>query len=125
MDERARIVDASEQLAAAIGRRDVAAIGALLAPDFVHRSHGGDAVGADAFLRAIEALPGEITLVKLDQLQVDVTPSGALVTGVQHAKVQVDGQIIDDRRRFIDWFVNLAGQWRIQAAVDLPEQVSE
>lgn len=125
MDERARLVGASEQLAAAIGRRDVAAVRALLAPDFVHRSHGGDRVDLEAFLRAIQAIPGDITLVKLDGLQVDLTASGALVTGIQHARVHVDGQTIDDRRRFVDWFVNLDGEWRIQAAVDLPEQESE
>jgi ketosteroid isomerase-like protein len=125
MDERTRIVDASQQLAAAIGRRDLAAIQALLAPDFVHRTHGGPAVDIEAFLRAIQDLPGEIAFVRLDRLQVDLTTSGALVTGIQHAQVHVDGQTIDDRRRFVDWFVNFTGEWRIQAAVDLPEQETE
>lgn len=37
-----------------------------------------------------------------------------------HARVRLDGQLIDDRRGFIDWFVEDAGTWRIQAAVDLP-----
>ena len=47
-------------------------------------------------------------------------PAGALVTGIQYAQVVVDGQLIEDRRRFIDWFVEDADLWRIQAAVDLP-----
>lgn len=125
MDERARVVDVSHQLAAAIGRRDLAAIRALLAPGFLHRSHGGEAADAEGFLAAIQSIPGEITLVRLDRLQVDLTTSGALATGVQHAQVRVDGQTIDDRRAFVDWFVKVAGEWRIQAAVDLPEPVTE
>lgn len=122
MDEQSKIIVASERLAAAIGRRDVDAIRGLLAPGFVHRSHGGEAVSLEAFLGAIEQIPGEITFVKLEHLQVDLTASGALVTGIQHAQLRVDGQAIDDRRRFVDWFINVAGEWRVQAAVDLPEQ---
>jgi hypothetical protein len=125
MDERVRILVASERLAAAIGRRDLGAIRTLLAPGFVHRSHGGEAVGEEAFLRAIQQIPGEIKFVRLDRLQVDVTSSGALVTGVQHAQVRVDEQTVDDRRPFVDWFVSLGGEWRIQAAVDLPDSDAE
>jgi hypothetical protein len=33
--------------------------------------------------------------------------------------VKVDGQTIDDRRGFIDWFVESDGVWKIQAAVDV------
>jgi hypothetical protein len=123
MIERAQIIAVSERLAAAIARRDTGAIRPVLAPGFVHRSHGGNAVDEKAFLAAIAAIPGDIVFVKLEELQVDLTPGGALVTGVQHAQVRVDGELVNDRRRFIDWFVNITGSWRIQAAVDLPEQV--
>jgi Domain of unknown function (DUF4440) len=92
----------------------------LLAPGFVHRTHGGPVVGVEAFLQNIEQIPGEILVVRLDRIEVDVTPAGALVTGVQHARVRVEGQVIEDRRGFVDWFVKQNGEWRIQAAVDLP-----
>jgi len=52
---------------------------------------------------------------------VDLTPAGALVTGFQHAQLKIDDQTIDDRRGFIDWFIEVDGRWRIQAAVDLPD----
>ena len=39
---------------------------------------------------------------------------------MQHAQVRVDGQVVDDRRPFVDWFVKDAGEWRIRVAVDLP-----
>jgi hypothetical protein len=32
----------------------------------------------------------------------------------------IDEQVVDDRRGFVDWFVKVDGEWRIQAAVDLP-----
>jgi hypothetical protein len=120
MSEREQVAEASEKIAAAIARRDVTAIRELLAPGFVHRTLGGEGVDAEAFLRAVEGIPGEITFVRLEQIDIDMAATGALVTGVQHAQVVLDGQVVDDRRGFVDWFVQQAGAWRIQAAVDLP-----
>ena len=114
------VIDAANRIAAAIAARDAAALKTLLAPGFVHRSHGGAASDAGAFVRAIEEIPGDIRFVRLEQVAVDLCPSGALVTGVQHAQVVIDGQVVEDRRGFVDWFVKDAAQWRIQAAVDLP-----
>ena len=125
MTERDRVAEASERMADAIARRDLAAIRELLAPGFVHRTHGGAGADADAFIRAIEQIPFEILSVRLEHLEVDICATGALVTGVQHAQVRVDGQEVDDRRGFVDWFVQHAGAWRIQAAVDLPAPNSE
>jgi hypothetical protein len=94
----------------------------VLAPGFVHRTHGGSvASDAASFLQAIEQIPGEIIFVRLEEIQIDECPSGALVTGIQHAQVVVDGDVINDRRGFVDWFIRHAGEWRIQAAVDLPD----
>jgi len=125
MNERDRVADASERMANAIARRDLAAIRELLAPGFVHRTHGGAGADADAFIGAIEAIPFEILSVRLEQLEVDICATGALVTGIQHAQVRVNGQVVDDRRGFVDWFVRDASAWRIQAAVDLPAPNSE
>ena len=115
-----RIAAAAEAVAAAIGARDVNALRGLLAPGFVHRTHGGEVAGLEKFLAGIAAIPGDINFVKLQDLRLDVTPAGVLATGVQHAQLRIDGQTIDDRRGFIDWFVESDGIWKIQAAVDLP-----
>ncbi len=115
-----RVAEVANAIGAAIARRDVTALRRLLAPGFIQRTHGGAASDAETFLRAIEQIPGEIRLVRLEQLEVDMCPAGALVTGIQYAQVVVDGRLIEDRRGFIDWFVEDAGLWRIQAAVDLP-----
>jgi uncharacterized protein DUF4440 len=125
MNERDRVAEASERMADAIARRDLAAIRELLAPGFVHRTHGGAGADADAFIRAIQEIPFEIMSVRLEQLEIDICATGALVTGIQHAQVRVDDQAVDDRRGFVDWFVQHAGAWRIQAAVDLPAPAPE
>ena len=115
-----RVAEVANAIGAAIARRDVVTLRRLLAPGFIQRTHGGAVSDVETFLRAIEQIPGEIRSVSLEQLEVDMCPAGALVTGIQYAQVVVDGQLIEDRRRFIDWFVEDAGLWRIQAAVDLP-----
>lgn len=120
MQNRDAVIEASRRIAAAIARRDVAALRNALAPDFVHRTHGGAALQADAFLQGIAQIPGEILLVELEALDVDLCAAGALVTGIQRARVRLDGTVIEERRGFVDWFLNIGGEWRIQAAVELP-----
>ena len=115
-----QIIAVAEHIARAIAARDVASIRPLLAPGFTHRTHGGDAAGVEDFLAGVAAIPGEIVFVRLQDLRVDLTPKGALVTGMQHAQVRLDGKTIDDLRGFIDWFIEIDGEWKIQAAVDLP-----
>src|SRR5262249_11045215 len=105
-------------MAAAIRARDRAAVRALLAPGFVQRTIGGGAVGVDQFLAAIEQIPGEILTVELTGLEVDIEGDMAIVTGVQHARVRIDGQAVDDRRPFVDWMVRQSGAWRFRAAID-------
>src|SRR5688500_9260650 len=119
MPDRMRIAAAAEAVAAAIGARDVNRLRGLLAPGFVHRRHGGEVAGLETFLAGITAIPGEIVFVKLEDLRLDVTPSGVLATGFQHAQLQIDGQTIDDRRGFIYWLVDDKGEWKFQAAVDV------
>jgi ketosteroid isomerase-like protein len=107
------------KIADAIARRDVDAIARSLAPGFVHRTPDAEARDAGAFVAGIEQIPGEIVFVRLISLEVDLSDRGALVTGIQHAQVRIDGKDIDDRRAFVDWFVQLDGEWRIRVAVDL------
>jgi hypothetical protein len=121
MNEMDRVVAASREIASAIERRDVTTLSQLLALGFLHRTPGGEARDAQAFLAGISQIPGEIVFVRLVNLEVDLGAAGALVTGVQHAQVRIDGKVIDDRRAFVDWFVTDGERWRIRVAVDLPE----
>jgi ketosteroid isomerase-like protein len=116
--DRARA--AARDIADAIGRRDIASLSAAMAPGFVHRTVGGETLDAGAFLKAIESIPGEIMSVELEHVTVDVSGESALVTGTQRARVRVNGEVVDDRGAFVDWFVKVEAGWRIRAAVSLP-----
>lgn len=93
----------------------------MLAPDFVLRTPGADPTSAADFLAGIRALPAEIVFVRLEELEIDVHDSAAIATGIQHARVVVDGEQVDDRKPFVDWFVKHAGQWKLRVALNLPE----
>jgi ketosteroid isomerase-like protein len=121
MDERARVAAAANALADAISRRDRAAVLSRLTRDFLLRTPDGPSTDADTFARAIEGIAAEIVFVRLNDLKIDLRDGVALVTGVQHAQCRVDGQIVDERRPFVDWFVrDDAGNWLVKVAVDLP-----
>src|SRR5262245_25469914 len=100
--ERDEVDDAAHRLANAVGRRDIPAIESLLAPGFIHRTHAGAAMTAGEFAAAIRQIPGDILSIAIEQLEIDLTPGGALVTGTQHARVTVDGEVLDDRSSFAD-----------------------
>jgi ketosteroid isomerase-like protein len=119
MDDRARLVSLSEQLASAIAKRDVSTVRRFLADGFVQRPAGGAAVDTEAFLANIDKIPGEILFVKVEQLTVDVSGDGAIVTGIQQARLEIDGSVVNDRRAFVDWFVKDTGDWKLRTAVDL------
>jgi ketosteroid isomerase-like protein len=120
MPASADVEACARRIAAAICTRDTATLATLLAEGFVHRIPGGANTGAAAFLQAIVEIPGEIVSVTLEDLAIDVAGEAALATGIQHAEVRLDGQLIQDRRSFVDWFVKTGGTWLIRVAVDLP-----
>jgi hypothetical protein len=119
------LIDVSHAIAAAIALRDGPSLHELLASGFIHRTHGGGSADGEAFVAAIQQIPGEIAFVRLEQLVVDERDTWAMVTGTQHVEVVLDGQAIVDRRSFVDWFVKEHGEWKIQAAVDLPASDGE
>jgi uncharacterized protein (DUF952 family) len=112
---------AAHAIAAAIGRRDVSWLATLLAPGFTYRGEGGTTtLDAAAFLDGIRKIPGEIAFVRLERVAVDGARDAALVTGVQHAQVAIDGQVVDDRRGFADLFIRIDGAWKLRAGTDFP-----
>lgn len=121
MEEHAKIADAAHALAQAISRRDGGAIRDLVTPDFLLRTPGQSAADVDAFIAGIKQIPGEIVSVRLENLAIDVTAGGALVTGVQRAQLRLEGKWVDDVRPFVDWFVQAeGGRWRVRVAIDVP-----
>lgn len=120
MTDEAALVETAHAIAAAIGRREVAVLADLLAAGFAHRGDGGVVSDATAFLEGIRGIPGEILFVRLERVDADISGDGAMLTGVQHAQVRIDGQILDDRRAFADFFVRTDGRWKLRAAADFP-----
>jgi hypothetical protein len=120
MDDSHPVTRVAWLIADAIAGRDTGTLESLLAPGFLHRTPAGKTQDAVSFLEAIRDIPGDIIFVKLESLEIDLTDAGALVTGVQHARVRTDGVVIDDRSSFVDWFVQHDGAWRIRVAVTLP-----
>ena len=120
MSEAERVHRVAREIADAIARKDAETLAGYLAPGFVQRSPGGDARDARAFLEGVREIPVEILDVALDAVQIDVSDGGAIVTGIQHAQVRLQGAIVDDRRAFVDWFVIHDGEWRLRVAVELP-----
>ena len=121
MNEQTQIVDAAHAFATAIARQDTQALGELLAPGFLLRTPGGPTISAKEFIASTRAISVEIVFVRLEQLQVDLSETGALVTAIQHARI-VDGDTYDEQRPFAALFVkNRAGRWQVRLALDLPE----
>ena len=118
--DQSALLELSNEIAAAIGARDVDRIAALLAPGFVHRAEDGTVSDAAAFVQAIRDIPGEILAIGLERVDVDVDGDAAMVSGVQFAQVRIEGQTIDDRRAFADFFVRAGGVWKLRSAADFP-----
>jgi hypothetical protein len=120
-----RLQALAEDIASAIARRDTTMLAGLLAPGFVYHSDGGRTTAdAETFLAGIRAIPGEIAFVRLDAVAIDRHGGAAMLTGVQHAQVIVDGQTIEDRRSFADFFVKIDGAWKLRSGADFPAPAS-
>jgi len=122
MDERTLITEAATALAEAIGRKDAAAVDALLAPDFRLRTPGGSSTPRADFIEAVCSIPAEVLSVTLTGLEIDLGDGVALVTGIQHARCRFHGELLNDVRPFADWFQRSAdGRWQVRVALDLTE----
>ena len=110
----------SHRIAEAIAARDIETLRAFLAPDFMQRAPGGSGNTAEPFLQAIRDIPGEIVFVRLELVRIDMAGEAGVASGIQHARVRIDGQDIDDRRAFVDVFARIGGEWRLCVAIDVP-----
>lgn len=119
-DVEREIRAAGEAVFAAIQRRDREALARLTAADFVLRVPGAPDTDRDAFLAAIAAIPGEILAVAGEHVAVQVLgPELGLFTGVQVARVRLDGQELVDRGAFVDVFARRDGRWQLVHAFNV------
>ena len=121
MDDRAEIEALTHAVAAAIRAKDEHALLSYLSADFVLRRPGAKPQSAAEFVAAICQLSLELEFVRIEELTIDLTGDAALATGIQHSRVHMDGETIDSRQPFIDWFVKHEGRWQLHVALDLSD----
>jgi ketosteroid isomerase-like protein len=121
MDDRTEIERVAHAIAAAIQAKDEQALLTHLAPEFKLRRPGAPGVEAAAFAAGIRAQQEEMLSVELEHLEVDLAGDSAVATGVQYSRVRVEGETVEDRQPFVDWFVKTDGRWRLQGALDFAE----
>ena len=122
-DDREAILRVERRTMAAIRGKDVAALSAILADDFVYRTPGGADAGRAEFLNNIAALPFELLEVRGEELHVFLNGETAVLTGVQRARYRAaDGAEGVSTVAFADVLVKRGGRWLLALAhgVELP-----
>jgi ketosteroid isomerase-like protein len=114
------ILEIERETMAAIKRKDGAALGRVLAGDFVYRTPKGEELSREAFLKNITSIPFEILSVRGEGLKVNAYGETAVLTGVQIATVRTeDGKEEAGRGAFADIFVRREGRWLMVLAYDV------
>lgn len=121
MDDRTEIEQFTHAIAASIKARDDQALKGHLASDFVLRRPGGSSVEAAAFVASVKEQPVEIISIQLEQLEIDVAGDSAIATGVQSSRARIEGETVDDRQPFVNYFVKRDGRWQLRVALDLSD----
>ena len=121
----AAILQIENDIIAAIKGKDAAALGPLLADDFVYRTHFGAEADKAAFLESIAQFPFTILSLRSEELNVNVYGETAVVTGVQVAEARPpEGETEESAVAFTDVFVRHDGRWLMVLAygVELPSE---
>ena len=123
-DDREAILQVERETMEAIRRRDVEALGRIVADDFVYRAPGRPDAGRAEFLHNIASIPVEVISVRGEGLHVLVHGETAVLTGVQRAEYRTgDGAAGVSSVAFADVLVKRGGRWLLVLAhgVELPD----
>jgi ketosteroid isomerase-like protein len=118
------VLRAGREIFDAIRRKDAAALGQLVAQDFVHRAHDGAETGREEFLRGVASMPLEVVSVGGEHLRVSVYGEVAVMTGVQRAEWRQGEEAAGiSSVAFADVFALRGGAWLLVLAygVELPD----
>ena len=121
----ATILAIENDIMTAIKSKDVAALGPLLADDFVYRTHFGAEADKAAFVESIAQFPMTILSLRGEELNVNVYGETAVLTGVQVAEARPpEGETEESAVAFTDVFVRQDGRWLMVLAygVELPSE---
>jgi ketosteroid isomerase-like protein len=115
-DDRA-ILEIEEETFAAIRNQDAEALARILDDSFVYRTPHGPDTGKAEFIRAATTLPVKLLSVWGENLRVNIYGETAVLTGVQHARVQTDdGKEAICSVAFTDIFVRRLNGWAMALA---------
>ena len=121
--DREAVLRVERETMAAIRGKDAAALGDILADDFVYRTPGGADAGKAEFINNIASIPFELLAVWSEELHAFVHGETAVLTGVQRARYRTaDGEEGVSSVAFTDVVVKRDGRWRMVLAhgVELP-----
>lgn len=121
----AAILEIESDIMAAIKSKDTAALGPMLADEFIYRTHFGAEADKAAFLESIAQFPVEILSLRAEELKVNVYGETAVLTGVQVAEARPpEGETEESAVAFTDVFVRQDGRWLMVLAygVELPSE---
>jgi ketosteroid isomerase-like protein len=121
----AAVLQIESDIMAAIKNKDAAALGPMLAEEFIYRTHFGAEADKAAFLESITQFPVEILSLRGEELRVNVFGETAVLTGVQVAEARPpEGETEESAVAFTDVFVRRDGRWLMVLAygVELPSE---
>lgn len=116
-DDEHAILEIEKETFEAIRNRDAESLRRILADDFVYRSPNAEDAGKEEFIRIATGLPVRILSVWGENLQANIYGETAVLTGVQHAKVETeDAEEVVSSVAFADIFAKRHGNWRMVLA---------
>ena len=121
----AAVLQVESDIMAAIKGKNAAALGPMLAEEFIYRTHFGAEADKAAFLESIAQFPFTILSLRSEELNVNVYGETAVVTGVQVAEARPpEGETEESAVAFTDVFVRQDGRWVMVLAygVELPSE---
>ena len=121
LDVEARLKQSEQRIFQAIQARDIPALEAELAEDFVLYSHGNPEQDRASFLAAIREMPFQILEIRGEEVRVRVLGDVALVSGIQRARVAMpdSGAVVNAATAFVDAFARTEAGWRLRHAVSV------
>ncbi|HEV7843954.1 MAG TPA: nuclear transport factor 2 family protein [Pyrinomonadaceae bacterium] len=106
------ILEIEKETFEAIKHKDAVGLQRILDDRFVYRSPHAPEAGKAEFIKAATSLPVKLLSVWGENLQVNIYGQVAVLTGVQHAKVQTDdGKEAISSVAFTDIFVKRLHGW--------------
>lgn len=121
LDVEARLKQAEQRIFQAILARDLVALEAELAEDFVLSPLGQPEQDRASFLAAIREMPYRILELHGEDVRVRVLGEVAVVSGIQRARVALPehGPVVNAATAFVDAFVKTEAGWRLRHAVSV------